>query len=79
MTGVWPSIGVGRNAICGHREALHELETGLLAARDDERILRAADLGQYLFSRWRKTGPDPDKRPSWLYRSYPEGQLQDAG
>lgn len=34
---------------------------------------RAADLGQYLFSRWRKTGPSPTKKPGWLYRSYPEG------
>jgi SAM-dependent methyltransferase len=39
---------------------------------------RAADLGQYLFSRWRKTGPTPDRKPSWLYRSYPEEQLADA-
>jgi SAM-dependent methyltransferase len=39
---------------------------------------RAADLGQYLFSRWRKTGPTPDKKPTWLYRSYLEGQLEDV-
>jgi SAM-dependent methyltransferase len=39
---------------------------------------RAADLGQYLFSRWRKTGPTPDRKPDWLYRSYPDGQLAAA-
>jgi len=32
---------------------------------------RPGDLGQYLFSRWRNTGPAPTRKPSWLYRSYP--------
>lgn len=31
---------------------------------------RKHDLGQYIFIRARKTGPDGGKRPSWLYRSY---------
>lgn len=36
---------------------------------------RRRDLGQYIFSRWRKTGSAPAQRPAWLYRSYPTGQL----
>ncbi len=38
---------------------------------------REHDLGQYLFSRWRKEpGADPAPRfPSWLYRSYPESHF----
>ena len=36
---------------------------------------RKADLGQYLFVRCRNTGPMPATRPTWLYRSYPAGQL----
>ncbi|WP_160111816.1 methyltransferase domain-containing protein [Paraburkholderia piptadeniae] len=31
---------------------------------------RKHDLGQYIFIRARKTGPDGGKRPGWLYRSY---------
>jgi SAM-dependent methyltransferase len=38
---------------------------------------REHDLGQYLFSRWRKAGECSAKRPSWLYRSYPAGELAD--
>jgi SAM-dependent methyltransferase len=36
---------------------------------------RAFDLGQYLFTRCRNTGPGPQRRPGWLYRSYAEGSL----
>ncbi|WIG56571.1 MAG: hypothetical protein OJF61_002359 [Rhodanobacteraceae bacterium] len=36
---------------------------------------REFDLGQYLFTRWRKTRPGESKRPSWLYRSYPAEEL----
>lgn len=37
---------------------------------------REHDLGQYLFLRARSSGPVRTKRPSWLYRSYPSGQLE---
>jgi len=42
-----------------------------------ERLLvhRQEGLGQYLFTRSKVKAPSPAKRPSWLYRSYPEGQL----
>src|SRR5262249_45055192 len=30
-------------------------------------IPRANDLGQYLFTKWRNTGPAPQRRPAWLY------------
>lgn len=36
---------------------------------------RAADLGQYLFTRQRNTGPLPERLPGWLYRSYPADAL----
>jgi SAM-dependent methyltransferase len=36
---------------------------------------RQHDLGQYLFSRTRNAGPPKDKRPAWLFRSYPLGEL----
>lgn len=31
---------------------------------------RERDLGQYLFTRWRKVAPAHPLRPAWLYRSY---------
>ncbi len=37
---------------------------------------REHDLGQYLFSRARSARPAGSKRPSWLYRSYPKGELE---
>ena len=36
---------------------------------------RENDLGQYLFVRAKNTGALATKRPSWLYRSMPAGQL----
>ena len=36
---------------------------------------RADGLGQYLFTRSRVKKDHPDKRPSWLYRSYASDQL----
>jgi hypothetical protein len=33
-------------------------------------------LGQYLFSRSRNARPSGTKRPAWLYRSYPAGELE---
>lgn len=38
---------------------------------------REHDLGQYLFSRWRKaeTAEPSPKLPAWLYRSYPQEML----
>jgi SAM-dependent methyltransferase len=38
---------------------------------------RSSDLGQYLFFRARNAGPSGDKRPGWLYRSYPAGELEE--
>jgi SAM-dependent methyltransferase len=37
---------------------------------------RGHDLGQYIFVRARSTGPARNKRPRWLYRSYPDGELE---
>jgi SAM-dependent methyltransferase len=37
---------------------------------------RRHDLGQYLFSRSRAEGPAKEKRPRWLFRSYPESELE---
>lgn len=37
---------------------------------------READLGEYLFSRWRKVeGEAPGGRPGWLYMSYPADEI----
>lgn len=36
---------------------------------------RLADLGQYLFFRARNSGPSAHHRPSFLYRSLPEGSI----
>ncbi len=36
---------------------------------------RRADLGQYIFSRWKNTGDAMPRKPEWLYRSYPAGEL----
>ena len=38
---------------------------------------RESDLGQYLFTRWRKAGDCNSKRPTWLYRSYPDEEMAD--
>jgi len=38
---------------------------------------RQVDLGQYLFSRSRNQAPAAPLKPSWLYRSYPPGELGD--
>jgi hypothetical protein len=37
---------------------------------------RENDLGQYLFLRSRNSGAARSKRPAWLYRSYPPGELE---
>lgn len=37
---------------------------------------REHDLGQYLFTRWRKVGLCGSKRPGWLYRSYPAHEIE---
>lgn len=37
---------------------------------------RAEDLGQYLFTRSRNVRPAKNKRPAWLYRSYPPESLE---
>lgn len=36
---------------------------------------RQYDLGQYLFTRWRKDKDCEDRLPGWLYRSYPEDRI----
>jgi SAM-dependent methyltransferase len=36
---------------------------------------RQYDLGQYLFTRWRKSDSAGEKRPKWLYRSFPDNEL----
>ena len=38
---------------------------------------RAPDLGQYLFARARNAKPAVTRRPRWLYRSYPENELEE--
>jgi SAM-dependent methyltransferase len=38
---------------------------------------RARDLGQYIFCRARKVGEGRALRPSFLYRSYPAGEIED--
>ena len=37
---------------------------------------RQNDLGQYIFLRARNTQPLKSKRPGWLYRSYPQGEIE---
>jgi SAM-dependent methyltransferase len=37
---------------------------------------RQHDLGQYVFARARNAGPAGARRPSFLYRSYPAGELE---
>ena len=46
------------------------IETAIASVRNREH-----DLGQYLFSLWRKVGECGTLRPAWLYRSYPTGAL----
>jgi SAM-dependent methyltransferase len=36
---------------------------------------RERDLGQYLFTRWRKVAEPKSQRPAWLYRSYPAQEM----
>ncbi len=48
------------------------LEVALGSIRHRER-----DLGQYLFTRWRKASECGSKRPNWLYRSYPANEMAD--
>jgi len=49
---------------------LGAIEQALFSIRNREH-----DLGQYLFTRWRKVRDCGDKRPSWLYRSYPVQEM----
>jgi SAM-dependent methyltransferase len=45
--------------------------------RECQKLLqRAEDLGQYLFVRARKAGIARAKKPAWLYRSYPAGEME---
>jgi SAM-dependent methyltransferase len=37
---------------------------------------REQDLGQYIFVRCRANRPSRSKKPSWLYRSYPDKELE---
>lgn len=46
-----------------------------LAAAISRVAHREHDLGQYLFTRWRKAAEPSPRRPAWLYRSYPAEQL----
>jgi SAM-dependent methyltransferase len=39
---------------------------------------RCEDLGQYLFAKCRHSLPTRQKRPDFLYRSYPPGELENA-
>jgi SAM-dependent methyltransferase len=39
-------------------------------------LRRNADLGQYLFARARNRGKGKMTRPGWLFRSYPEAELE---
>lgn len=50
-------------------------ESGLIDAALGATRGRENDLGQYLFSRWKKTGRSEVRLPAWLYRSYPSEQL----
>lgn len=57
---------------------VHENATAHYCAPDDLQPLlapRVEDLGQYLISRWTNSGPAGQRKPAWLYRSYPEGEL----
>lgn len=49
----------------------------LKAAKRAVRALknREYDLGQYMFTRWRKVDSSSKGRPAWLYRSYPQDEL----
>jgi len=51
------------------------VDKGAVAAALGSVKNRQYDLGQYLFTRWRKSGPCGTRRPAWLYRSYPEHEL----
>jgi len=51
------------------------IDLGALEAAVGSIRNREHDLGQYLFSRWRKVGECGAKRPAWLYRSYPPHEL----
>lgn len=42
----------------------------------DGRQDRKNDLGQYIFSRSIKRQKPQEKKPRWLYRSYPDGELE---
>jgi SAM-dependent methyltransferase len=58
---------------------VHENRTRDYIAVSDLRPLvarRDQDLGQYLFVRATNTRPSRERRPSWLYRSYPSGELE---
>jgi SAM-dependent methyltransferase len=39
---------------------------------------REHDFGQYLFTRWRKSGTCGSRRPHWLYRSYPAHEMTES-
>lgn len=58
---------------------VHENHAGNFCALDAVGALvkfREHDLGQYLFSRSRNSRSARAKRPAWLYRSYPPGELE---
>lgn len=48
-----------------------QTDSRLIAAALQATRGREHDLGQYLFSRWKKSGHSETRLPTWLYRSYP--------
>ena len=59
-----------------HNRALHYISKDTMLMLADALHQRQGDLGQYIFLRARNTRPMKSKRPSWLYRSYPQGEIE---
>lgn len=55
----------------------NHVDAALLEAAIGSIRNREYDLGQYLFSRWRKKTECGAKRPGWLYRSYAPSMMSD--
>ena len=59
-----------------------DIPAGVVDRREVDKLLggirhREHDLGQYLFTRWKKAAACNSKRPAWLYRSYPAAEIAD--
>ena len=69
-------VDAGFTADVHPNQSLDYVSQGTMLSVAEELRRRQNDLGQYIFLRARSARPMKDKRPGWLYRSYPSGEIE---